>query len=370
MIFRNRLIRKFSTSSCLFDKSKNKLNIAFFGSDEFSIFSFKSLVDYLNLQSKNEDINVDLIARHPKLTGRGLTKILDVPIVDVALKNGINVIRAEKKSEILDLINNNYDLAIAVLYGRLIPQQFIESLKFCGLNIHPSVLPKYSGALPLQFTLLNNDKFSGVTLQTLHPTKFDKGDILLQIKDVPVSANESLENLRDKLGALGGNLLIQLLREKLYLDYKKHVIKDTGEQYSYASKITPEMKQIQFSSQNADSLVKRESVLGNLHTYKMIYNKKKKQNEMRRIILNDIEKESDDSDFGLKNLGEFKLIDQDENDIRLVVKVKDGYISVKSLKFECFGNEDANTFIKKLKKRCGGLTDSTFVNLKDFIKDL
>lgn len=145
--------------------------------------------------------SVDLITRRPKPAGRGRKTVKSVPILEVLehLKeqhqsgkssidpDSIPTFTPESKQEFLDLqAHRNYNLVIAVSYGKLIPHQFLSLLPYGGLNVHPSLLPKYSGASPIQSTLLNRDAHAGVTVQTLHPTKFDRGNILLQTGSLSV----------------------------------------------------------------------------------------------------------------------------------------------------------------------------------------
>lgn len=340
---------------------KNKLNIAFFGSDEFSIKSFKSLID---LQCNNAELisNVDLIARPAKLSGRGLSTLVDVPIVQVAEQLGINIIRAETKQEINELQQNQYDIAIAVSYGKLIPADFIKNLKYCGLNVHPSLLPKYSGASPLQYALLNNDAKTGVTVQTLHPTKFDQGKIVLQSDEISVDEKETFNSLRDKLATVGGELLVKVLQDGLYKNVQELPVQQLKYDYSYASKVSPSMKEIRWNEYGKDQLVRRINVLGSLYSFKEISLKKKKKQQQgyRRVILYNIKAEEQGAETLTQN-GEFQL---GEDKQKVIIKVNDGFVSCDKFKFECFGEEDAEIFMTRLKKKAGD-TPNVFTSKKD-----
>ena len=111
--------------------------------------------------------------------------------------------RADTSQEITQLSEQYlFNLVIAVSYGRLIPSTFIQHCKYGGLNVHPSLLPKYSGSSPLQYALLNDDKFTGCTVQTLHPTKFDHGDIIIQSSEIPILDDDNSVSLFKNLARL------------------------------------------------------------------------------------------------------------------------------------------------------------------------
>lgn len=332
------LTRQFTVHSV--SKASQPLKIAFFGSDEFSIRSLEKLLDYKNTNPSRIS-HIDLIARHSKPTGRGLAVLSELPITKYA-EGRVDIKRAELKQEIIELSENKYDLAIAVSYGKLIPSEFIKQLKYGGLNVHPSLLPRHSGASPLQYALLENDSISGATVQTLHPTKFDKGKILLQ-KELPIAPDETLASLRDKLAVIGGDLLVEVIDQELY---RGEGVQPKYE-YSYAKKITPDMKKIDWSF-TSDQLVRRCHVLGSLYGMKQV-EKKKKLSE-RRVILYDVKK----ADYYLE--GEVGLFS--ECDEGVMFKTIDGTIVTNRLKFECFGEEDGATFMKKLPKRVGKVREA------------
>lgn len=319
------------------------LKVAFFGSDEFSIFSLRKL-----LQLKESGIvdAVDVVAKHPKYSGRDLKELTDVPIATVACQLGLPVVRAESNAEINELAGNHYSMAIAVSYGKLIPKKFLQSVPY-SLNLHPSLLPRYSGASPLQFALLNNDKQTGVTVQTLHPTEFDRGAIVAQRGGIEIRRDETLQSLRDRCAVEGADLLGEVITKGLYKDPSFKPVYE----YSYASKITPQMSQIDWGH-SSDGIVRRYNTLGPLFTFKEIKMKKRRKplvHEFRRVILSDISRvEPQPQDLDLKTPGEFKLQDD-----KVIVRASDGFIAVKTLQLEFEKKEDATKFMTSLPKRAG-----------------
>ena len=330
--------------------STKPLKVAFFGSDKFSVYSLDKLYQY---QKENKSIDINVIARSIKPTGRNLKKYVDLPIGEYCSQNSIPIHRADSSKDILELDKAiDFNLAIAVSYGKLIPEQFLKSCDYGGLNVHPSLLPKYSGSSPIQYALMNDDIFTGVTIQTLHPTKFDHGDIILQSPEIPIQENDDFCLLRDKLGAIGGDLLIAVLAKELYLHYPK---KQTKYLYSLAPKISPQLSQIDWYKHTPREIKRLADALGPLHTYKFVDIKKKKLNikENQKVLMSDIQIEQASVD--LNNPGDFKL----ENG-RLYIKANGGCISVGSLKFQCCGEENPTEFTRFLKKRSGD-TPNTFI---------
>jgi methionyl-tRNA formyltransferase len=335
-----RSIRRFHTAS-------SPLSIAFFGSDEFSVVSLKAL---LELQKRDTSLinTIDVIAKHPKRTGRDLKQLSDVPIAQFAEAVGVPVVRAETTAEINHLISKNYSMAIAVSYGKLIPKKFIETIPY-SLNVHPSLLPKYSGASPLQFALLNGDKSTGVTVQTLHPTQFDRGAIVAQKEGIEIHEGETLGSLRDRCALEGAQLLADVIENGSY----KEPSLEPKYEYSYASKITPQMSEIEWSK-TAQEIIRQYNTLGPLYTFKEIKVKKRRKplvHEWRRVILSDI---TNSPDCLPLQPGEFTL-----KDGMIVIQTSMGSISAKTLQLEFEKKEDASKFFVSLPKRAGD-TSNTF----------
>lgn len=325
-----------------------QLSIAYFGTDKFSVYSLDKLVQYQQ-HNPGKIKSIDVITRSIKPTGRNLKNIQDVPIGKYAGENGVNVFRADSGDAIVNILNEKtFDLTIAVSYGKLIPEKFINSCKYGGLNVHPSLLPRYSGSSPIQYAIMNDDKVTGVTVQTLHPTKFDRGDILLQSEEIPILEEEDYCSLEAKLGQKGSDLLVKVIEQELF---NKHLPIQSKYDYSLASKVSPKHREINWSNMTSRGIKRLEDALGPLHTYKYvdITKKKKKIKELQKVIIRNIEPLTINS-YPLSKNGEF-LHDIKSN--KLIIKTVDGYISADKLKFQYCGEESPSEFIKHLKKRAG-----------------
>lgn len=309
------------------------LRIQFFGSD---LFSIKSLASVCRLARSSPEIieKLQVVCRVPKPSGRGQTKIVDLPIMDFARRNNLEVFNVEEKDEFADLLlpGNGPNLAIAVSYGKLIPAFYLKSLKYGGLNVHPSLLPSFRGAAPLQRAIMAQVPYTGVSVQTLHPTKFDRGKILWQ-QPVALEPSTTYPELRDQLGDLGAAGLFQVLREKLYLG------DGITSPYppSWASIIRKDEHRIS-TTNTADKELAKGHALGKLFFEQQLI-KRKKNPRIVRIILSSftIIDHTDDLPPGtLKQFGDM-----------LGVKCADKYLGARRALVEGFKEESALEYFEK-----------------------
>ncbi|KAG7879636.1 hypothetical protein KL938_003689 [Ogataea parapolymorpha] len=170
------------------------LKIAYFGSDKFSIRCLTHLLP------KYADA-ITVVARKAKLSGRGLKQYKEPLIVRYANQTGLPLVRADERAD-FDRLRGQFDICVAVSFGLLIPASFLESLQYPGLNVHPSLLPAFSGPAPMQRALLSHQNYTGVSLQTLDKKRFDRGRILAQDRQ-EIAETETLDSLCEKLADAG-----------------------------------------------------------------------------------------------------------------------------------------------------------------------
>lgn len=319
------------------------LRLAFFGSDAFSVTSLARL-HALKLEKPGLIAQLDVITRSIKPTGRNLKNYIDVPVGAYAAAHRIPVWRADSVSDILSL-RNCYDLAVAVSYGKLIPGEFLSATTYGGINVHPSLLPKYSGSSPIQYALMEDATHTGVTVQTLHPTKFDHGSIIVQSERIDIADSDNFALLLSRLANVGAALLEEVIVSGKYIE---PIPVESGYSYSLASKITPKRSEVNWNNFSSRQIRRLHDALGPLHTYKMvdIVKKKKHVHELYKVILDEIKEI--DTPAGLTNAGQFILANS-----KLVVKTTDGAVSIGKLKFQYCVDEDPATFFKHLPKRAG-----------------
>lgn len=326
------------------------LRIAYFGSDQFSVAVLDKIVK-LKERDQGYVESVDIVTRSIKPTGRKLKRLVDVPVGSYGTDRGIQVHRAETDEDIVSIgRSHRFNIGIAVSYGKLIPAEFIDSMRFGGLNVHPSFLPKYSGSSPIQYALMNDDAYTGVTVQTLHPTKFDRGRILAQSQKVRIEDGDDFPSLQMKLANVGGDLLASCLMNR-YFERVSEVSTQVLPEFSLASKLNSKHRNINWLGSTSRQIKRLRDALGNLHLF-LPFEKLLKGTTVtgyKKVVINAFEP-LDNGDSFLLTPGQFCL-QPDQNYI--LVKTVDKYLAITKLTFECCKEEDAKTFMEKLPKRCG-----------------
>lgn len=331
------------------EANKHPLRIAFFGSDNYSI---ECLGQLRALLQRRPDLvkSIDVVARSLKSRGRLSKHIKDLPIASYCSEApDLTLHRSDSSSETLSLLQtNSYDLTIAVSYGKLIPRGFIELCRMGGINVHPSLLPRYSGSSPIQTALLNDDSFTGCTVQSLHPTQFDRGDILAQSDEVEIFDNDTSASLTKRLGELGARMLVEVVSKIARGEVKALEPKYS---HSWAPKLLANAREIQWNVMTARQIKRLNDALGPLHTHKLVKVKRKKQQieELQRVILDEIHIEPKNANSTL-DPGEFSFDSQLE---KLTVGTSDGDVLVDLLKFQFCATERPSKFMECLPKRAG-----------------
>lgn len=180
------------------------LRILYAGSPDISSVVLESLI-----QSKQVQI-VCVLTNPPSPQGRHKT-LIETPVATVARNKGIPVLEPEKLDACVreQIKSFSPDLLVCFAYGKIFGPKFMDLFPQGGINLHPSLLPKYRGCAPVPAALLSGDEKTGITIQRL-AQKMDSGDILLQ-KELLLTGNENTGSLLEKVGQMGGDLLLQVL---------------------------------------------------------------------------------------------------------------------------------------------------------------
>ncbi len=214
------------------------MRIVFMGTPDFAVPCLEKLIN------SRHDV-VAVFSQPDKPVGR--KQILTAPPVKVcALENGIPVYQPNtlKDVEKLELIKSfGADVIIVVAYGKILPHEVLVAAKHGCINVHASLLPKYRGAAPIQWAVLNGDSKTGVTIMQMDDG-LDTGDIL-SVCETDIGINETSEMLFDRLAELGGDELLKTLDlvESGEISPQKQPEGDFG----YAAKITKAMSPIDFA---------------------------------------------------------------------------------------------------------------------------
>lgn len=204
-----------------------KYNLIFLGTPEFSVPFLKELI-------KANDFFVKAVfSQKDKAKGRKQI-ISETPVKKLALKNNIKVYQPEKIKQEIELIKNlNPDIIVVVAYGQILPESILNIPKYGCINVHASLLPLYRGASCIAAPIINNDKYTGVTIMKMDKG-MDTGDIIKQAK-IELKGNETAEVLHEKLAKLGTSILVSSLKD--YIEEKIQPKKQDNSKASYVKLI-------------------------------------------------------------------------------------------------------------------------------------
>lgn len=178
--------------------------VIFMGTPDFAVPSLQKLID--------NGYDIPLVVSQPDKP-RGRSKQLVMPEVKaLAVETGIEVFQpVSLKNEEASAYIASFepDFLVVAAYGKILPKAVLDIPKKACINVHGSLLPKYRGAAPIQWSVLNGDKTTGVTTM-LMGEGLDTGDMLLK-KEVAIGENETAAALFDRLAVVGADLLMQTL---------------------------------------------------------------------------------------------------------------------------------------------------------------
>lgn len=181
------------------------MKILFMGTPDFAAVSLKKLIN------SGYDI-CGVFTREDKPSGRGM-KLSYPPVKEVAISNNIEVYQPKtlKNNSVLDILKKlNPDIIVVVAYGRLLPKYVLDFPKLGCVNVHGSLLPKYRGAAPIQWSVINGDETTGITTMYMNEG-LDTGDILLKA-ETKIDINETSGDLFERLKYIGADLLLDTLK--------------------------------------------------------------------------------------------------------------------------------------------------------------
>lgn len=219
------------------------MRIVFMGTPDFAVPCLEGLI-------KAGHQVVGVFSQPDKPVGR--KQILTPPEVKAcAVKYDIPVYQPEKikNSNALEIIESlNPDIIVVVAYGKILPKKILTAAKYGCINVHASLLPLYRGAAPIQWSILNGDEKTGVTVQQMNEG-IDTGDILL-VKETAIDADETSAELFDRLSVIGADALTQTL--ELIENGAVTRTKQPEGDYEYAKMITRDLCPIDWSRTSAE----------------------------------------------------------------------------------------------------------------------
>ena len=182
------------------------MRIVFMGTPDFASASLKKLID------ERFDV-VGVFTQPDKPKGRGM-ELCASPVKELALENGLPVFQLVEMRDgtaLAQIKALEPDILVVVAYGRILPDDILAVPKYGAINVHGSLLPKYRGAAPIQWAVLNGDKITGVTTMYL-ASEMDTGDIIYTA-ETEIGEYETSGELFDRLKDMGAELLVKTLRD-------------------------------------------------------------------------------------------------------------------------------------------------------------
>lgn len=219
----------------------DNLKIMFMGTPDIARVSLEKLV--------SDGFNVVCCITQPdKPKGRG-HKLMPPEVKVFANERNIPVFQPEslKNGELKDILDEfKPDLIAVVAYGKILPSYVLDYPKYGCINMHASLLPKYRGAAPIQWSIINGEEETGVTTMKMD-VGLDTGDMLIQ-KTIKIGEYETSEELFDRIAVLGGEVLSQTLKT---ID-KITPVPQNHEEHTYAPMLSKEMARIDWSKGNKE----------------------------------------------------------------------------------------------------------------------
>lgn len=183
------------------------MRIVFMGTPDFSVPSLDALVN------AGHDV-CGVFSQPDKPVGRHQNKLKATPVKECALMHNIPVFQPESMRDgtaLEQLKQLAPELIVVAAYGRVLPKEILELPPKGCINVHSSLLPKYRGAAPINWAIVNGDEESGVTIMHM-AEELDAGDIIDQVV-TPIDPNEFVESLHDRLAEMGGELLVKVVTD-------------------------------------------------------------------------------------------------------------------------------------------------------------
>ena len=230
------------------------MKIVFMGTPDFAEVSLEALIN-----SDNEVVGV--FSQPDKKIGRKQI-LTSPPVKQIALKYNIPVFQPQtlKNVEVDKIIEElKPDLIVVVAYGKILPKSILNSAKYGCINVHASLLPKYRGAAPIQWAVLNGDAETGVTVMQMDEG-LDTGDMLL-VKKTPIDINETSAELFERLAVIGADALIETV-DNIKNNRVEKIPQPKGD-FGYASMISRDMSNINWN----DSALKIHNQVRGLQTW-------------------------------------------------------------------------------------------------------
>lgn len=221
------------------------MKIVFMGTPDFAEKSLEAVYN-----AGHEILAVVTNPDRPK--GRGM-KMVASPVKEFAVSKELKIYQPEKVRKNIEFIEEikalEPDVICVVAYGKILPKEILEIPKLGCINVHGSLLPKYRGAAPIQWAVINGEKVTGVTTMYMD-VGMDTGDMILK-EETEIAPDETTGELWDRLAKIGAELLVKTLEQ---IENKTAPRIPQGEDFSMAPMLDKEMSKIDWKSKTVQEI--------------------------------------------------------------------------------------------------------------------
>lgn len=219
------------------------MNIVFMGTPDFAVESLKRIYE--------SGHNIKAVISQPdRKAGRGMN-IMPTPVKEYAISKNLTVYQTEKIKKDRELIEKikelKPDVIVVVAFGQILSKEILDIPKYGSINVHGSLLPKYRGAAPIQWSIINGDEVTGITTMYMD-AGMDTGD-MIQKFELNIDEDDTYGTLYEKMKVLGGKAIIETL-EKV-ADGTAHREKQSDD-FTVAPMIEKEMGEIDWNKSSRD----------------------------------------------------------------------------------------------------------------------
>ncbi len=219
------------------------MNIVFMGTPDFAVESLKRLYD-------NGHNILAVISQPDRKSGRGMN-VVPTPVKEYAESKSLKVYQPErirKDTELIETIRRlKPDVIVVVAFGQILPEEILNIPKYGSINVHGSLLPKYRGAAPIQWSIINGETVTGITTMYMD-AGMDTGDMIEKF-EIPVEANDTYGTLYEKLKVLGGKAIVSTLEKVAEGMMNRN---KQGDDFTMAPMIQKEMGNIDWNNSSKD----------------------------------------------------------------------------------------------------------------------
>ena len=312
------------------------MNIFFMGKPYFAVGTLNALIE-------SEHNVIGVVTQPDKPKGRG-GKMMFTPVKEAAVKAGLQVYQPEKVRdrkfiEILEKLSP--DVIVVVAFGQILPKEILELPKYGCMNVHASLLPKLRGAAPIQWSVIDGDEESGVTIMQMDEG-LDTGDMLL-VKKYKLDKKETGGSLFDKLASFGGPMILEVLEQAQ--EGKLNPVKQDDSKHTYAKMLSKATGDIDFTK----TAVEIERLIRGLNPWPSAFTHI--HGKMLKIWEADVLSGEEVQKYDMTDLEPGHIAYVDKN--KMLISTEEGYLDVKEVQLEGKKRMEISAFLRGYKVEKG-----------------